>query len=348
MRRTYAVVVLVLAFGLSACGGSRPAAVPEPDAPSEAPVTVLPLAGPLSNPLAEVSGLAWYGDHLLLLPQYPDFGGYEGPGDGRLFALSRAEVLAALDGTRTAPLEPTPIPFHAPGVRETIDGFEGYEALSVVGERVFLTIEAETDSTIGGQLVTGTLAPDLSALTVATDGPHPFVHGQSRVENMAEEALVVVQDRVFSIHEANGAAVNPEPVAHAFDLGLAARGTVSFPTIEYRITDATDVDRAGRFWVINYFFPGDASLHTADDPIAERHGRGATHARGAGVERLLELRFDGTAFTATDTPPVQLELLSDQNRNCEGLARLDHRGFLLVTDQFPGTILGFVPRPSVP
>jgi hypothetical protein len=33
-------------------------------------------------------------------------------------------------------------------------------------------------------------------------------------------------------------------------------------------------------------------------------------------------------------------------RNWEGLVRLDDRGFLLVTDLFPGTILGFVPAPQ--
>ena len=32
-------------------------------------------------------------------------------------------------------------------------------------------------------------------------------------------------------------------------------------------------------------------------------------------------------------------------RNWEGIARLEGRGFLLVTDQFPDTILAFVPYP---
>ena len=32
---------------------------------------------------------------------------------------------------------------------------------------------------------------------------------------------------------------------------------VDFP---YRISDATPLDKANRFWVINYFFPGDTQL----------------------------------------------------------------------------------------
>jgi hypothetical protein len=192
------------------------------------------------------------------------------------------------------------------------------------------------------------LTPDLSALTLETDRSRPYIPTQSNVENMAEETLVVVGDRVFTIHEANGVAVNPAPVAHTFGLDLAPQGTVPFPAIEYRITDATAADSTGRFWVINYFYPGEASLRAERDPLADRYGRGASHAQADGVERLIELRFDGTAFTASDAPPIQLELMDDQSRNCEGLARLDGRGFLLVTDEFPGTILGFVPGRMMP
>jgi len=43
-------------------------------------------------------------------------------------------------------------------------------------------------------------------------------------------------------------------------------------------------------------------------------------------------------------PPVELELIDAQtSRNWEGIARLDKRGFLVVTDEHPGTILAFIP-----
>jgi hypothetical protein len=45
-------------------------------------------------------------------------------------------------------------------------------------------------------------------------------------------------------------------------------------------------------------------------------------------------------------PPLQLQLLGDiAPRNWEGLVRLEQRGFLLVTDKYPMTFLGFVPLP---
>ena len=57
----------------------------------------------------------------------------------------------------------------------------------------------------------------------------------------------------------------------------------------------------------------------------------------------MELRYHMGGVQLTDTPPIQLQLLSDDLRNWEGIVRLDNLGFLLVTDKFPRTMLGFVP-----
>jgi hypothetical protein len=49
------------------------------------------------------------------------------------------------------------------------------------------------------------------------------------------------------------------------------------------------------------------------------------------------------------TPPIYLQLLPGGiSRNWEGVVRYQDGeldGFLLVTDEFPTTMLGFVPRP---
>jgi hypothetical protein len=113
------------------------------------------------------------------------------------------------------------------------------------------------------------------------------------------------------------------------------------------VTDATAVDGNGRFWVINYLYPGDITkLNIAQDGIAAQFGMGATHAASQTVERLIELQLITDGITLTDTPPIQLELLpDDEARNWEGIVRLDDAGFILATDKFPETILGFVERP---
>lgn len=291
--------------------------------------------------------MAWYGDHVILLPQYPDFAG--GEEDGAVYALPKGDLLAYLAGARPGPLEPIPVPFIAPGLAEQIDGYEGYEAIAFLGDRVFLTIEAETAVGMRAYLVSGAIAPDLSSLMLDT-ATLAEIPAQSPLKNQSDEALLVTGDRLVTIYEANGAEVNPEPVAHVFDMALAPAGTIPFPNIEYRITDATTLDREERFWAINYFFPGDTELLAENDPLAERYGQGPTHAQNVTVERLVEFQLSETGISLVDTPPIQLELsemlLGALGRNWEGLVRLDDLGFLLVTDLFPETILAFVPAPG--
>jgi hypothetical protein len=326
-----------------------PTAVPtlEPAAtlagPAEYPVTEIPLSGPVAKQSAEVSGMAWYGDTLILLPQYPDFAGQEG--DGAVYALPKADLLLYLQGALPGPLEPLAIPFVAPGLAATIEDFEGYEAIAFLGDQAFLTIEASPGREMKGYLVSGTMAPDLSRLAVDT-AVVTEIPVQARESNRSDETLLVVGGTIVTLYEVNGAALNASPVAHLFDTDLNPRGTVPFPQIEYRITDATEPDADGRFWAINYFFPGDEEQKVENEPLAGRYGQGPTHAGHEAVERLVEFQYSDAGIRLIDAPPIQLELIPILTRNWEGLVRLDDLGFLLVTDLFPVTILGFVPLPD--
>ncbi len=64
---------------------------------------------------------------------------------------------------------------------------------------------------------------------------------------MSDESIVVFGRRVITFYEANGLNVNPEPSAYSFDLDLNLMDNFSFPTIEYRVTDASSVDQNGVF-----------------------------------------------------------------------------------------------------
>ncbi|MBN1658522.1 MAG: hypothetical protein JXA93_08985 [Anaerolineae bacterium] len=310
--------------------------------PTEQPITAIPLAGPAAGAEAEFSGLAWYGDTLVLLPQYP--ARFEGGADGALLGLERADILAYLDGDRDAALEPSPIPFAAPGLDRSIEGFEGYEAVVFYGDQVFLTIEASGAGGMQSYVVAGMVAPGLTGIEVEvstlTEIPQP-----AESPNKSDEGLLIAGDEVVALYEANGVVANQAPVAHCFTLDLAPAGTLPFPAVEYRVTDATALDGAGRFWVINYFFPGEPELKPAVDPIARKYGRGPTHGQYEYVERLIELQLDGDGIHLVDRPPIQLALVEEDARNWEGIARLDGRGFMLVTDKFPETILAFVAGP---
>ncbi len=335
------LIALTLLTMLSGCTQSHtaPQSSTTPATPTEHPVTLLPLDGPLASRKAEISGMAWYKDWLILLPQYP---ARFGDGGGALFALSRADIEAAVDGD-IATLHPRAVPLDDANLRNSIAGFEGFEAIAFDGERVYLTIESSPNGTMMGHLVSGSIKPDLSAIHLQAQ-PQADIQPQANLSNTSDEALIIVPEGLATFYEANGTNVNPSPVAHLFDATLAPQGTLPFPTLEYRVTDASSVDAEGRFWVINYFWPGDKDkLQPATDTLAQKYGQGATHCSSDTVERLVELQFHKDGITLTDQPPIQLELLPKDARNWEGLVRFGDRGFLLATDTYPETMLGFVP-----
>ncbi|MBN2386600.1 MAG: hypothetical protein JXB85_06230 [Anaerolineales bacterium] len=311
-----------------------------PSVGGEQPIILIPLAGPIDDPNAEISGLAWFGDTLILLPQYPERFGNEA---GAVFAIPKAEILAFLDGTSSEPITPALIPFYTNQVSNTIPSFQGFESIGFLNEEIYVTVEAGQGAEMTGYLLRGTILPDLSEITldVITYNtiPQPI-----QVENHSDEALIITDTNVITFYEVNGVGLNPQPVAHLFNHNLTLEGTIPFPSIEYRITDAT-VDSEGVIWAINYFYPGDTNLFPELDPLAEAFGQGETHAVHEQVERIISLDYSPNGFTLADRPPIQLQLVAEDARNWEGLVALDTLGFLLATDKYPGTLLAFVPKP---
>ena len=168
----------------------------------EQPVIPIPLTGALADRNAEVSGLAWYGEYLIFLPQYPNFSsGYVG--DGFLYALPKTDIVALLDGKSDSPLEPVAIPLNDSVLHAQIENYQGFEAIGFSGERIFLTIEAGKGSDMRGYLVSGKIMPDLSGITLAVD--HLVeIPLQSQMDNMSDESLLVLDDRILTIYEVNG------------------------------------------------------------------------------------------------------------------------------------------------
>lgn len=340
-RRAF-VLALAVCLLLAACRPQQPAAQaaapPEDDQAVERPLVKIPLAGPAAEREAEFSGMAWYGDTLVLLPQYPQR--FAGPGyDAAFFTLSKAEILAYLDGRRSEPLVPSPLPVSNARLAWRTPLFQGFEAIAFAGDQVYVSIESWQGWSMMGYLMRGQVMPGLSEIRLDLDSL-VRVRPQSRIFNMSEEALLVDQDWIISIYEANGAEVSPSPVAHRFDRRLRPAGEISFPHLDYRITDASALDEHGRFWAINFLHPEERALV----PQWQRQAsQGPSPVRVPVIERLVELQIMDDSITLTGTPPIQLELEPGRApRNWEGIVRLEGRGFLLVTDKLPQTILGFV------
>lgn len=316
----------------------------------ESPITFLPLSGALQDPKAEISGLAWHGERLVLLPQFPDWKTEQRRLPACLFAIRLPDLASRVHGESNAPLAYEEIAVTGLEACDALPGYEGFEAIAVRGDAAWLLIETRARGRMRGWLIQGRFTRGGTEL--ALDGKSLLpLDTPLNLRNMSYEALSLAPQSLLAIFEANGRNVSPQPAASVFSLfkgTVANPRLVPFPHVEYRITDATDVDAANRFWAINYFWPGEKKLLApAPDPIAQQYGRGATHMRSESVERLLCFEYHPEGVVLAKTPPVQLAQ-GFFPRNWEGLALCSQgglNGFFIATDKYPGTLLGFVPLP---
>ena len=284
------------------------------------------LNGDITNPDQEVSGLAWYNDNLILLPQYPS---------DKIYSIPKAQIIEFLDSTRSTIL-PNEIKWNSSEVDKHICGFEGFESIIFNDDTVYVIIEAERRKKNSGFIARGNINDNEIKINRKS---LKKIKTPVSLRNMTFETILMNNNSVITIYEVNSANVNKKPVYHQFDNDLKTDIVKPFPSTEYRITDATEVDEGGRFWVTNYFWPGDYKLLkpnlnytiTAEKDIKP-------------VERLLEFQIVSGTIVRTGTPPIDIKLSEfGDSRNWEGIVRLDDKGFLIVTDKFPGTILAFIP-----
>ena len=292
----------------------------------------LTLPPPYNDAQNEYSGLAWAKDYLILLPQYPT---------GYLVALSRDDLSKAIDSDSDHSVTPIRVPFRGGEFTRLIPGYEGFEALAFKDTTVFFSIESETRKGLKGYFVSGHMPSLSKGITLdptnILDIPTPVT-----IDNMAFEALILEDDHLIPLYEANGIKVNRDPWVHIISTNLTVDDKIPFPNIEYRITDATQPDEHGKFWVINYLWRGDyRKLKPVKDGIENPFGKVTKHTD---VERLIEIEFRDDHFYLTNTPPVYLTQPEKKSRNWEGIVRFENRGFILITDEYPQTILMFVPH----
>ena len=225
--------------------------------------------------------------------------------------------------------------------------FAGYEAIVFLGDQVYLTIEVEGEKHMSAYIVSGVIDPELSAIRL-DEKTLRSIPMPANLNNKSDESLLVIDQNILALYEVNGHTLFKsgvqKPWAVQFDPQLTKSRLLPFPALEFRVTDACQPDANGKFWVMNYFYPIERQLYTDHDPLMMQYGAGATHVNGLAVERLVELQYTSEGIIQTGRPPIQLQLTGDrQPRNWEGLVRLDERGFLIVTDKYPTTILAFVP-----
>ncbi len=309
-------------------------------------VKLLSLKGDVAKRSNEFSGLAWYKDNLIMLPQYA--GRDSTDGGGFLFSIAKKRILDFINGNDTSPIDAKKIKFVTTGLEKYNNIGSGYEAIGFDGNKVYVTIESNKGSETIGNLVFGNYNETKNKITLESSSLK-IIKAQSGIFNLSEEALLITKNNVVTFHEANGLNVNTNPVVHLFDKNLDFNKTIPFPHIEYRITDATSIGSDSTFWVMNYFWTGDEkSLKPANDSLVIKYGISESNKNNPAIERIIELKYSENTISFTNRQPIYLDITNNSNgRNWEGIVKLDSLGFLITTDKFPTSLLGFVPLTKI-
>lgn len=304
----------------------------------EQPLTEIPLKGLVTKKKSELSGLTWLGDTLILLPQYPEKFGKPGV----LFTIPKKSIIDFLDGKSTDPITPGTIYLFMPNLEEAINGFEGFESIVINSDIVYLTIESGKGSYMMGYIISGKISLDSTEIRLDSS-KIVSIPPAVQLDNRTDEALIYYKNRLYTFFEANGKNITPHPVAHIFDLNLNSLETISFPQLEYRVTDAA-IGSNNEIWIINQASSKDIDILPlySSETAAPTSGTETNNLNQS--TRLVKLEFTNNGFVLSESPPIQIKP-SDTYHNWEGLAVLDDRGFLLVTDKSPDTILGFIKKP---
>ncbi|MBU1099715.1 MAG: hypothetical protein KKA84_04850 [Bacteroidetes bacterium] len=301
------------------------------------------LDGEVSSRNSEISGLSWYNDYLVLLPQYPD--NYGSKFEGAFFKISKSKIDTFLQSQNKAPLKPVKVDVNFNGLDPDLLSIgSGFEAITFLGDDVYLTIECGEFFDTYAYILKGKVVGDLESIELYPDKMKK-IESQTDISNLSDEAILRNGKEIITIYEANGANVNSEPYIHTFNTELNEISRGRLANIEYRITDATDPDSLGRFWIINYMWEEDGNdLLPDEDAEFIKYGVGKTHKNSKSIERLLEFEFLGNDLKRTKTPPIYLELdKNNKSRNWEGLVRYEN-GFLIITDKHPETILAYIKK----
>ena len=299
----------------------------------EIAVKEIPLKGLITDRQQEMSGMDWYGNNLFLLPE--NLGGF-------LFVISKDDIYQSINSNNPNPITPNQISFITPDYSKTIPGFEGFESIAFFGDQFVVTLEAKSDGKMHGYIAWGKINPK-TLKAIINDEDLLELPVPTQVKNMTYESALIHENSVILFYEANGKNLRKSAWQHIVSLNDNHSARIDFPNIEYRITDVTKIDHQNKFWAINYLWPGDIDrLNPAEDLISAKYGKGETHQSSKAVERLVEFQIQNGAIHLTNQKPLQIQLLEDNSRNWEGLVRLDKKGFLIVTDKFPGSLLRFI------
>ena len=148
----------------------------------------------------------------------------------------------------------------------------------------------------------------------------------------------ILKNNLLLLYEANGSNLRKDPYQLLISLNDFSSKKIKGPNIEYRITDATKVEK-NKFWAINYYWPGDKkNLRPGLDKLSKNKRVNSEQT----IERLIEFKIKRNGISLTNKKPINLILEEGNSRNWEAIVRFGSSGFLIATDKYPRMILAYI------
>lgn len=281
----------------------------------------------------EFSGLAEWGDHIILVAQNSkDDRGKPPKFEGNLFYAKKKDISDARDNGNTLPLRLLKIGDFNLLSQES--GFKGIEAAVVVGDVIYLSVETENGLNecyvVKGEFVKGR---DTSIKLEKADGKlvkqllkRQPENGKNK-DNIGYESLAWIpkQKELLAIFELN---YLKGVLAQGYNLSPDLKSgptAVDFDKRHFRITDA--FIKSDTLYALNFWYRNEKALVYDELPKGYR----IEDKMKFDFCQILSAVYDGKKYV-WDTVG---QLPDDANYNWEGLCPFDE-GFLLVSDDNKG------------
>ena len=291
------------------------------------PIQEIKLEGLITNPKQEISGMDWYNDNLFLLPE--NLGGY-------LFMIKKDQIKKQLS-LKKGSIQPIKTIFNTPDYSKSIPGFDGFEAIAFYENSVYFTIEANENGVMVGYVAWGNINPNSYEINIFEKDIQK-INTPIQIDNLSYESIISHKNNLLLLFEANGINLRKKPYQLSISLNDFSLKKIKGPNIEYRITDATKVEK-NKFWTINYYWPGDKKNLR---PGVDKLGKNKKVNPEQTVERLVEFKIKRNGISLTRKKPINLILEDGNSRNWEAIVRFGESGFLIATDKYPRMILAYV------
>ncbi len=153
----------------------------------------------MSERSLEASSLSWYKDNLIILPQFPHK--WDIQFDGTLYYVPRKRVENYLSGNDTSAISGEKLLFVAEGLDDIGKARgSGYEAITFIGDTVFVSIESINGNRSTSYVVRGLMDFENKKVVLDSSTKHE-VKSQTDINNMGEETIISYKNSIYSIHE---------------------------------------------------------------------------------------------------------------------------------------------------